>query len=125
MKDTFNKFARKTSTIIGSPYAFIFAVTLLILWAISGPVLGFSENWQLVINTSTTIITFLIVFLIQNTQNRDSVAIHLKLDELIRSTKKARNKLIDLEDLSDEEVEKIKDQFAKKGQKIIPKERKE
>ncbi|GAB4212055.1 MAG: hypothetical protein OHK0022_47390 [Roseiflexaceae bacterium] len=91
MNELFRKFANKTSDIVGSPWAFIAAVALIIGWAASGPLFGFSDTWQLVINTGTTIITFLMVFLIQNTQNRDARAIHLKLDELIRSVKGARN----------------------------------
>ena len=83
----------------------------MLVWGITGPLFGFSDSWQLVINTGTTIVTFLMVFLIQNTQNRDARAIHLKLDELIRSTNAARNKLIDLEECSDEELDRIKREF--------------
>jgi len=111
MNDFFRKFANRTSAIVGSPWAFIAAVAIIIAWAASGPIFGFSDTWQLVINTGTTIITFLMVFLIQNTQNRDAKAIHLKLDELIRSAKGARNSLVDLEDLSDEELTKLQQQF--------------
>jgi low affinity Fe/Cu permease len=89
---------------VGSPLAFISAAAIIIVWIITGPLFGFSDTWQLVINTGTTIITFLMVFLIQNTQNRDARAMHLKLDEIIRAMKGARNSLVDLEDLSDEEI---------------------
>ena len=100
---------------MGQPWAFVLSVTLLLVWAISGPLFSFSETWQLIINTATTIITFLMVFLIQNTQNRDSRAFNLKLDELIRSTKKARNALIDLENMTDEELAAIQKQFERIG----------
>ncbi|MES3036502.1 MAG: low affinity iron permease family protein [Bdellovibrionota bacterium] len=112
MKDTFRKIAHSISDGAGSPLAFTFAVILIVTWAIMGPVYGYSDTWQLVINTSTTIVTFLMVFLIQNTQNRDSKIIHLKLDELIRASGSARNKLIDLEDMSDEQLEKLHDEFC-------------
>ncbi len=113
MNEIFHKIAHKTSLIVGSPWAFLLAVLVIACWAISGPIFGFSDTWQLVINTGTTIITFLIVFLIQNTQNRDSKAIHLKLDELIRAVKGARTRLIDLEDLTDEELAKLQEEFAR------------
>ena len=111
MHGLFRRFARATSGAIGSPYAFVTAVLIVVVWAICGPFAGFSETWQLIINTSTTIITFLVVFMIQNTQNRDSAALHLKLDELIRVTKAARNELIDIEDRSDEELDKYQCEF--------------
>ncbi|MBN9389935.1 MAG: low affinity iron permease family protein [Chloroflexi bacterium] len=111
MSELFRKFSHKTSEVVGSPWAFISAFLVIILWVVSGPVFGFSDTWQLVINTGTTIITFLMVFLIQNTQNRDSKAIHLKLDELIVAQKDARNSMLDLEDLSDKEIQRIQDQF--------------
>lgn len=113
----FTRFARWTSGHAGRPSAFLFATLVIVGWAVSGPFFGFSDTWQLVINTSTTIVTFLMVFLIQNTQNRDSQAIHMKLDELIRAKKGARNSLLNLEDLSDEELEKIRASFAKLGAK--------
>lgn len=113
MKALFRPFAHKTSEAVGSPAAFITAVAIILLWALSGPVFHFSNTWQLIINTGTTIITFLMVFLIQNMQNRDAKAIHLKLDELIRSAKGARNRLIDLEDLSDEEIEAFRKEFQR------------
>jgi len=111
MKDTFRKFSNKTSEVVGSSWAFLGAFLAIILWALSGPIFGFSDTWQLVINTTTTIITFLMVFLIQNTQNRDARAMHLKLDELIRAKKGARNSLMELETLSDDEIKEIQKQF--------------
>lgn len=113
MQDLFRKFSHRTSITVGSPIAFILAVAIIIVWIISGPLFGFSDTWQLVINTSTTIITFLMVFLIQNTQNRDAKAMHLKLDELIRAMKGARNSLVDLEDFSDEEIAVFTQEFQK------------
>ena len=113
MNEAFRKFANKTSDAMGSPWAFIAAVLLILGWALSGPVFGFSEVWQLVINTGTTIITFLMVFLIQNTQNRDAKAMHLKLDELLRGVEGARTSMVDLEDLSDEELKKLQNEFQR------------
>jgi low affinity Fe/Cu permease len=113
MNDWFRKFANKTSEAMGTPWAFMAAVLLILGWAISGPVFGFSEVWQLVINTGTTIITFLMVFLIQNTQNRDAKAIHLKLDELLRGVEGARTSMVDLEDLSDEDLKKLQNEFQR------------
>src|SRR5213079_3039164 len=92
---------------LGSAWAFAGAVLVIGVWLITGPTFHFSDTWQLIINTATTIITFLMVFLIQNTQNRDAKAVHLKLDELIRAIKNARNELVDLEDLSDEELQRL------------------
>lgn len=112
-KDFFHKVASFTSHTIGSPQAFIAAIMLIILWAITGPLFHYSDTWQLAINTGTTIITFLIVFLIQNTQNRDSHAIHVKLDELIRAHKAAHNKFIGLEKLSDSQLEAIQEHIIK------------
>jgi low affinity Fe/Cu permease len=100
----FARFAKAIAGASGRPAAFLIAAMVVIAWALSGPMFGYSDTWQLVINTGTTIITFLMVFLIQNTQNRDSIAIQLKLDELINAVKDARNELIDVEDLSDEEL---------------------
>src|SRR6187455_1270808 len=111
MNEFFRKFAHKTSTIVGSPWSFIVAVGIIVVWAVTGPLFHFSDTWQLVINTSTTIVTFLMVFLIQNTQNRDAKAIHLKLDELIRCIKGARNTLIDLEEMSEEELLAFEEEF--------------
>jgi low affinity Fe/Cu permease len=112
MNERFRKFSHWASGIVGSPGAFIIAVAIILIWAVTGPLFQFSDTWQLVINTSTTIVTFLMVFLIQNTQNRDAKAIHLKLDELIRSVKDARNILVDVENLSDEELSKLQREFA-------------
>lgn len=113
MNSLFRKFASRTSKAAGSSWTFLSAVLLVVVWAFSGPVFKFSETWQLVINTGTTIITFLMVFLIQNTQNRDSAAIHLKLDELLRSTENATNSLIDSENLSDEDLDNLRGIFKK------------
>ena len=113
MRDLFHKIASKTSNVVGSAWAFIAAMLIIIVWAASGPVFHFSDTWQLVINTGTTIITFLMVFLIQNTQNRDAKVIHLKLDELIRVLEKARNHLVDLEDLSEAELDRLQKEFQK------------
>lgn len=110
-RERFRRFAHRTSLVAGSPWAFALSVAALIFWALSGPFYHFSDTWQLVINTATTIVTFLMVFLIQNTQNRDTRAIHLKLDELIRALKGARNKLVNLEEMSDEELDKLQEQF--------------
>ncbi len=111
MKEVFRKIAAKISNATGSAYAFLFALMIIIIWGVSGPAFGYSDTWQLVINTGTTIVTFLMVFLIQNTQNRDSKAIHLKLDELIRSTKSARNAFVDLENFTDEDLELLDREF--------------
>ena len=104
----FTRFAKWASRAVGRPAAFTIAFATLVLWAISGPLFDFSDTWQLIINTGTTIITFLMVFLIQNTQNRDAEAMHVKLDELIRSNKTAHNALLDLEDLEESELDRIR-----------------
>ena len=111
MSEIFHKVSSKVSQATGSPIAFIVAVSIIIVWWFSGSTFNFSDTWQLVINTGTTIITFLMVFLIQNTQNRDARAIHLKLDELLKGVKGARTGLVDIEELSDEELEKLHVQF--------------
>jgi len=108
---SFSELARRTACALGSSTAFALACATIIVWAVTGPIFRYSDTWQLVINTGTTIVTFLMVFLVQNTQNRDARALHLKLDELIRSVQDARNKLIDLENCSDEEIERIENQF--------------
>ena len=113
MTDSFHDFARRLSEGVGSPWAFTLALMVVMVWLAGGPTFQYSDTWQLVINTATTIVTFLMVFLIQNTQNRDAKAIHLKLDELIRGAKGARNKLIDLEEMSEAELDELQQQFAK------------
>jgi low affinity Fe/Cu permease len=112
MNEIFRKFAQRVSQWAGSPWAFVIAAFVLVAWGVSGPLFGFSDTWQLVINTGTTIATFLMVFLIQNTQNRDSKAVNLKLDEIIRVWGEARNNMVDLENASDEE-EALGDQFQR------------
>jgi low affinity Fe/Cu permease len=113
LNELFRKFANYTSAVVGSSWAFIAATLLIIVWATTGPMFDYSNTWQLVINTGTTIITFLMVFLIQNTQNRDAKAIHLKLDELIKATKGARNKMIDLDKLSDEQLKELEEEYKR------------
>jgi low affinity Fe/Cu permease len=113
VSDAFRVFARRSSRMLGSAWAFAAAVLVILVWLLTGPIFHFSDTWQLIINTATTVITFLMVFLIQNTQNRDAKAVHLKLDELIRAIKDARNELVDLEELSDEELQKLEEQFRK------------
>jgi len=113
VSDAFRVFARRSSMMLGSAWAFAGAVLVIVVWLLTGPTFHFSDTWQLIINTATTVITFLMVFLIQNTQNRDAKAMHLKLDEIIRALKGARNQLVDLEDLSDEELKKLEEQFRR------------
>lgn len=113
MNEVFRIIAHRISGAMGSSWAFILAVIIVIVWALSGPFFDYSESWQLVINTGTTILTFLMVFLIQNTQNRDSKALHLKMDEMIYKTKRARNSLVDLEDLPDKNLEELEKEFDK------------
>src|SRR4051812_4556133 len=108
---TFRQFAHNVSLAVGAPWAFGLSLLLVLLWAITGPFFHYSDTWQLTINTGTTIITFLMVFVIQNTQNRDSQVIQLKLDELIRAVQEARNELVDMEDLSDDELHRLQHQF--------------
>jgi len=110
---SFHTFAGRTSLIVGSKWAFTTAVLIILFWGLSGRYFHFSDTWQLVVNTATTIVTFLIVFLIQNTQNRDARAIHLKLDEIIHSLKHARNEMMQIEQLSDVELEIISKNFDK------------
>src|SRR5215213_6019798 len=104
MSDVFSRFAARVATLAGSYLAFVIAVFLIVVWGLTGPVFDFSTTWQLVVNTATTIVTFLMVFLIQNTQNRDSLAVHLKLDELIHAIDAADNALIEAEDETDKEL---------------------
>jgi low affinity Fe/Cu permease len=118
----FNDFSKATARETGHPRTFIVALLVIVVWAATGPMFHFSDTWQLVINTSTTIITFLMVFLIQNTQNRDSAAVQLKLDELIRSVEGAHNSLLDLEELSEKELERFRkryEQLAKEARKAL------
>jgi low affinity Fe/Cu permease len=123
MKERFRKFAHAMSLATGSPWAFLLATGIVIGWALTGPLFGFSTTWQLVINTGTTIITFLMVFLIQNTQNRDALAIQIKLDELLRGLAGARTRLVDLEDLSDAELDALQHQFQRLRQQEAQKPR--
>jgi low affinity Fe/Cu permease len=111
MNNIFRSFAGFIAVQAGKPKTFVFAVSIIIFWAISGKFFDYSNTWQLMINTTTTIVTFLMVFLIQNTQNRDSKAVHLKLDELVRSNRMARNLLLDIETQSDEELDRLIDEF--------------
>jgi low affinity Fe/Cu permease len=108
LRQSYSKWAKATADFSGSSTVFITAMSVVIVWAICGPFFDFSEGWQLVINTGTTIITFLMIFLIQNTQNRDTEAIQVKLEELIRVTSKARNQLIDMEEKDEEEIRQIR-----------------
>jgi low affinity Fe/Cu permease len=117
---SFGRFAHHISMITGRPAAFFLAVGAIVVWGLTGPLFGYSDTWQLVINTATTIITFLMVFVIQNTQNRDTAAMHIKLDELIRVTQKARNVLLDLETLDDRELERLKEDYIRLAQEEIP-----
>ena len=113
LNEEFHIIAHRFSSMMGTPWSFMVSVLIIVVWIISGPFFGFSDTWQLIINTGTTIITFLMVFLIQNTQNRDARAIHLKLDELIRASKEARNSLLDLEAMTDEEMDTLQAEFDK------------
>ena len=115
MKDLFRKLAHAASEAAGSVWAFSLAVGVILVWALTGPLFGFSDTWQLVINTGTTVLTFLMVFLIQNTQNREARAINLKLDELIFSMRGARNAMVNAEDLSDEELSRLRQGFQRPG----------
>ena len=111
VSDAFRCFAQRSSALLGSAWAFCAAVFVIVVWLVTGPAFHFSDTWQLIINTATTVVTFLMVFLIQNTQNRDAKAMHLKLDELIRAVQGARNQLVDLENLSDDDLKKLEKQF--------------
>ena len=113
MREWFHEFAERISIWAGSYWAFVIAIVVILTWLITGPMFHFSDTWQLVINTGTTIVTFLMVFLIQNTQNRDAKAVHLKLDEIIRAMGPARNSLIDLEELSDAELDRLEQEFRR------------
>jgi len=111
VSDAFRGFARRSSIVLGSAWAFATAILIILIWGLTGPLFHYSDTWQLIINTGTTIVTFLMVFLIQNTQNRDAKAVHLKLDEVIRALKGARNELIDLEKLADNDLISLEKQF--------------
>jgi low affinity Fe/Cu permease len=131
VNEFFRKFAHKTSEAVGSSWSFLLAILIIVVWAAVGPMFHFSDTWQLVINTSTTIVTFLMVFLIQNTQNRDAKGIHLKLDELIKATAGARDSVIDLDVLSDEQLKHLEEEYKRlcqaqknESEKIIGKGRK-
>ena len=115
MNEMFRKLAHKASEAAGTAWAFVLAASVILVWALTGPLFGFSDTWQLVINTGTTVLTFLMVFLIQNTQNREAKAIHLKLDELILSIKGARNTMMNLDDLPDEELARLHREFQRLG----------
>src|SRR4029079_5888602 len=114
MRDLFRRFATRTSDSVGSPAAFVIGLSLIVLWAATGPLFGYSDSWQLVVNTATTIITFLMVFLIQATQNRDAKAIHLKLDELLRGVQGARTAMVALENSTDEELAQLPAGFRRR-----------
>jgi low affinity Fe/Cu permease len=123
-RSLFTRFAKWTAHIVGRPVSFTVAVAVILIWAITGPIFGFSDTWQLIINTGTTIVTFLMVFLIQNTQNRDTEALQVKLDELIRITEGAHNALLDLEELDEIELDKIRasyEEIAKKARENLKK----
>jgi low affinity Fe/Cu permease len=113
VSDAFRLYAKRSSMVLGSAWAFAAAILIILIWGLTGPMFHYSDTWQLIINTGTTIVTFLMVFLIQNTQNRDAKAVHLKLDEIIRALKGARNELIDLEKLADEELTSLEKQFER------------
>jgi low affinity Fe/Cu permease len=114
----FAHFAQHVAHLTGRPATFIFAVAVILLWGLSGPLFGYSDTWQLVINTATTIITFLMVFVIQNTQIRDTIAMQIKLDELIRVTRSASNRLLNLEELDDRELEALRQDYERLAQEI-------
>jgi low affinity Fe/Cu permease len=118
MREVFRRFAARASEHVGSSWAFVLGLGVVLLWAITGPVFGYSNTWQLVINTATTIVTFLMVFLIQNTQNRETRALHLKLDELLRAVQGARTSLVNLEDCTDEELRALQKEFQRLGRRV-------
>ena len=118
MRKFFNWFATKTSTAAGQPLTFVIAVTVILVWAVTGPIFRFSDTWQLIINTGTTIVTFLMVFLIQNSQNRDGAAIQAKLDELLRAVDKAREQFIGIEHLTDQQIELVRAALERKAKQL-------
>ncbi len=120
MNEFFRYFAEKTAKAVGSPWAFVGAVAIIIIWGLSGPIFRFSDTWQLIINTGTTIVTFLIVFLIQNTQNRDSRIAHLKLDELLRGVEGARTSFVSLDKMTDAELDEVQKEFERLRNKYAP-----
>lgn len=122
-KDGFHKLSVKISNKLGNASAFFIAIAIIICWAVTGPIFDYSDTWQLIINTGTTIVTFLMVFVIQNTQNRDGKATQLKLDELIKASSGARTKFVDVEDLTDAELDELQDQFRAIHEKIINKKK--
>jgi low affinity Fe/Cu permease len=124
MHELFHEFAQLVSKVTGSAWTFVTALAVIVIWAVTGPFFNHSDSWQLFINTGTTIVTFLMVFLIQNTQNRDSKAVHLKLDELLRAMKTARTEFVDLEDLPDARLEKIDQEFKDLHDSIMKKKSK-
>lgn len=117
VRDAFSIFARKSSNALGSAWSFVAAIVMILIWAATGPAFHYSDTWQLIINTGTSIVTMLMVFLIQNTQNRDAKAMHLKLAELIRSHAPARDVLVDLEKLSDDELARLEKEFGRLRQR--------
>ena len=119
MRAVFRRFASRVADRVGSPAAFLVGLGLIVVWAITGPFFGYSDTWQLVVNTATTIVTFLMVFLIQNTQNRDARAIHLKLDELLRAVKGARTAMVALETSTDEELAELQEEFERLHRRLL------
>ncbi len=123
MRRFFNRFATVTSTAAGQPLTFVTAVLIILVWAITGPIFQFSDTWQLIINTGTTIITFLMVFLIQNSQNRDASAMQAKLDELLRAVDKARAQFIGIEHLTDQQIELIRSALERHAKELAGKQK--
>jgi low affinity Fe/Cu permease len=120
MNEVFRKFSATVADWVGRPLVFILGVAGVIVWGITGPLFGYSDTWQLLINTATTVVTFLVVFLVQNTQNRDAKAIHLKLDELLRGVQGARTSLVNLEECSDEELARLQKEFERLRKRLAP-----
>jgi len=124
MRRFFNWFATKTSTAAGQPFTFVIAVLIILIWAVTGPMFAYSDTWQLIINTGTTIVTFLMVFLIQNSQNRDGAAMQAKLDELLRAVDKAREQFIGIEHLTDQQIELLRAALERHAQEVKEKQSK-